>query len=234
MSKHTYMSAVENFAERSEIRRRDEERQAVVQGEMEESGSIKDVYQGLRDNKIKVMHESDFDEENHQELTDTPLVANAEITKRDWSDIGYWENTVVVNQQEAEFGLQGAIDEYGVDEVIDMAVNDLLDEFTEEGVVYKDPKDNIGFFNDQPKAFDVYDTGAFMLFDDVPEELSDNDMYLFEGAAANMYKQFAEDIEDKSTMDTEMAMEKVAEESDYISDDLDEPYHFLDSFEYEK
>lgn len=226
------MSVVENSVERSEIRRRDEELQAVIRGEMEDSGSIKDVYQGLRNNKIKVMHESDYDEENHERLTDTSLVADAEVTKRDWSDIGYWENTVVVNQQEAELGLDGAIDKYGVDEVIDSTVNGLLDQFTEEGVVYKDPKDNIGFFNDQPRAFDVYDTGAFILFEDSPEELSDNDLYLFEGAAANMYKQFAEDLEEKSTMNTEMAMKKVAKASDYLHDDLDEPFHFLDSFDY--
>ena len=227
------MSVVENSAERSEIRRRDEERQTVVRGEMEDSGSIKDVFPGMRDNMIKVMHESDYEEENHERLTDTPLVADAEVNERDWSDIGYWENTIIINQEKAEYDLDEAIEEYGVDEVIDRTVNNLLDEFTERGVVYKDPGDNIGFFQDEePKAFDVYDNGAFILFDDEPEEMSENDLYLFEGAAANMYKQFAEDIGDKSGDDDYSVMSKVAEASDHLDSELEEPIHFLDSFEY--
>ena len=226
------MSVVENSVERSEPWRRDEELQAVLRGEMENSGSIKHVYPGLRNNKIKVMHESDYEEENHERLTDTSLVADAEISIRDWSDIGYWEDTVVINQEEAEYDLDEAIDEYGLDEVIDRTVNNLLDEFTEQGFVYKDPSDNIGFFHERPKAFDVYDNGSFILFDDKPEELSENDLYLFEGAAANMYKQFAENIEEKTEEDRYSVMAKVAAASEHLVNDLNEQMHFLDAFEY--
>lgn len=215
-----------NFAESSECK-------AVLRGELDDSGSIKDIFSGFGNNIIKVMREEDFDKEVYERLRDSSWVADAEVKKRDWSDIDYWENTVVINQKKADFELRGAIDEYGAGRVIEMAVNDLLDNFTEEGIVYKDPKDNVGFFDDQPKAFDVYDTSAFILFDGTPEEFSPMEKYRFEGAAANMYKQFAEDIENKSTMDLEMAMNKVAEESDYLSDNhLDDLSHFQDSFDY--
>lgn len=224
------MSLLVNSVERSETRRRDEELQVVIRGEKEDSGTIKDVYQGLRDNKVKVMHEDDFDSEVHERLTGTDLVPQAEITERDWRDIGYHENTVVVNQNEADQDLENAIEEFGIDEVIDDTVNNLLDEFTDRGIVYKDPQNNIAFFEDQPKPFDVYDTGAFILFDN-PEELSENEMYLFEGAAANMYKQFTDDIAEKSSKDNEYITDKVVETSDYLDGSNNSDF-FTQLFEY--
>lgn len=224
------MSGVQNFVERSELWRRKEEIQAVRNGEEDTSGSIKDVYQGLR-GVVKPMHESEFAKENHDELTSTSFVADADVNSQDLTEFGYWEDTRVINQDEAVYTLEEAIDEFGVAEAVYRTVDELLDGFTENGIVYNDVSNNIGFFYGEPRAFDVYDSSAFTLFDKSPEEMSGAQFYLFEVSAPIMYQKFAQDVVNKSDEGVEEAIGKVAQASDYLDEGLDGYLDFQDAFE---
>lgn len=226
------MSVIQNFVERSEPWRRVEEIQAIRNGDVNTSGTSKDVYEGLR-GKVKPMPDKQFVEEHHEELTGSELVADADVNSLDLREIGLWEDTRVINQDCAAYTLDEAIDHYGVDEVVDRTVNRLLDGFVEQGVVFKDPKDNIGFFYGRPRSFDVYDSSAFMIFDEKPENMSKADFYSFESAAPNMYGQFAEDVANKSDRASEEVIGKVAEASDYLEDEIEDYLCFQDAFEYD-
>jgi len=226
------MATIQNFMERSESWRRQEEIQAIMAGNVNTSGTNKDVYEGLR-GKIKPMPEHDFADENHQELTGDELVADADVNPQNLTDIGLGESTKVINQQKATETLDQAIENYGVNEVVEITVDRLLDRFVEQGIVYKDIANNVGFFHGEPKAFDVYDDSAFIIFDDIPEEMSDTDYWRFESAAPTMYQKFAEDIVNNSKQDSEEVISQLAEASRYLEDEIEDYTSFKDAFEYD-
>lgn len=116
--------------------------------------------------------------------------------------------------------------------MINRTVNQLFDNFVQQGLVYKDVNDNIGFFHGKPKAYDVYDDSAFILFDDVPEEMSKLDYWRFEYAAPTMYQKFAQDVENKSDNESQEVIRNVAEASSYLEEDLEGYLEFQDAFEY--
>ncbi|MFB6115056.1 MAG: hypothetical protein ABEK04_02100, partial [Candidatus Nanohalobium sp.] len=113
-----------------------------------------------------------------------------------------------------------AIEEYGTDFVVEEAVENLLDEFTEKGIVYEDPGDNIGFFHGKAKAFDVYDDSAFEIYENRPENMSEAEFHRFEGSAPTMYQKFAEDVANHSEESREYVVGKVAESSQYLDEGL--------------
>lgn len=217
--------------ERSESYRREEEIQAIKHGEANTSGTRKDVYDGLR-GKVKPMPEEKIVTEHHERLSGTGLIAEADINQQDLTEIALWEDTHVINQEEANKEVPDAIEEYSTDFVVEEAVENLLDEFTEKGIVYEDPGDNIGFFNGKAKAFDVYDDSAFEVYDQKPEKMSDAEFHRFEQSAPIMYQKFAEDVAKHSEESRENVVEKVAESSQYLSEDLDSMVGFQEAFNY--
>ena len=84
------MDIFQNFINRSELWRRKEEVQAILNGDVNTSGTWKDVYDGLR-GKIKPMSDKNFAEEVHEELTGSELIAESEVNTQDLTDIGLWE-----------------------------------------------------------------------------------------------------------------------------------------------
>jgi hypothetical protein len=195
--------------------RREDEKAAIQEGEVIRKGTHKDAYIGLR-GMVKPMEENHFQEENHERLTGTDLVADADINRRDFTKIGLWPDTVVINQNMADKELEEAVQHYGADYVVEEAVKNLLDEFTERGLVYSDPGDNIGFFSGEAKAFDVYDESSFDLYDSKPENMSEAEFHRFSHQAPAMYQKFACDVARHSGGEAETLLDKVTEASKYL------------------
>ena len=101
------------------------------------------------------MPEEQIAKKNNKRLAGTGLIAEADINQQDLTELGLWEDSEVINQQEAKEEIPEAVEKYGAELVVEEAVENLLDEFTERGIVYEDPGDNIGFFHRRAKAFDV-------------------------------------------------------------------------------
>lgn len=222
------------FVERAEKHRRREEIQAIRRGEVNSSGTRKDVYDGLR-GKIKTMPEEQIVKENHERFSDTDLIAEADINQRDLgdlSDLALSEETNIINQQEANREIPEAIEKYSTDFVIEETVEELLDEFTERGVVYEDPGGNIGFFHRKPQAFDIYDDSAFDIYENRPENMSEAEFHRFKQSAPTMYQKFAGDVARHSEQSREYVVEKVAETSQYLEEDIDSITEFQDAFNY--
>lgn len=219
--------------ERSENYRRQEEIQAIKHGEVNTSGTRKDVYDGLR-GKVIPMPEEKIVKENHERLSGTGLIAEADINEQDLAEIALWEESEVINQQEANKEITKAIEEYSTDFVVEEAVENLLDEFTEKGIVYEDPGDNIGFFHGRAKAFDVYDDSAFEIYEEKPENMSDADFHRFKHSAPTMYQKFANDVARHSEESREYVVGKVAESSKYLEESLDSITGFQEAFNYTK
>jgi len=219
--------------ERSEKHRRDEEIQAIEHGDANTTGTRKSVYEGLR-GKIKPMPEEQIAKKNHERLAGTGLIAEADINQQDLTELGLWEDSEVINQQEAKEEIPEAVEKYGAELVVEEAVENLLDEFTERGIVYEDPGDNIGFFHRRAKAFDVYDDSAFEIYDERPENMSEADFHRFEQSAPTMYQKFAEDVANHSEQNREYVVEKVAESSQYLDEDLDSIIGFEEAFQFSR
>ncbi len=207
--------AVASLLENENQQRREDEKAAILHGEPITKGTHKDAYRGLR-GMVKPMPEEDFQEENHRRLTHTELVADAEINTRDFTEIGLWENTAVIDQEEADRTLEEAVQHHGTDHVVKETVENLLDEFTERGIVYSDPEDNIGFFNGEAKAFDVYDESSFDLYDTGPENMNEAEYHRFKQEAPAMYQKFASDLATYTPEQTETAVHKVTQASDHL------------------
>ncbi|MFB6174478.1 MAG: hypothetical protein ABEJ87_00700 [Candidatus Nanohalobium sp.] len=210
-----------------------DEKAAIQHGEVIRTGTHKDVYIGLR-GAVKPVEEDDFEEENHERLTGTELTADAEINLRDFTDIGLWPDTVVIKQQMADRELEEAVQHYRTGHVVEETVENLLDEFTERGLVYSDPGDNIGFFSGKAKAFDVYDESSFDLYQSRPEEMSQADFHSFSKKAPVMYQKFACDLARYAPEETEEVVDKVSEASDYLISGEASITDFQQAFEYRR
>jgi len=213
--------------------RREDEIAAIQHGEPITSGTNKTVYRGLR-GMVKPMAKKDFPEENREELEETEFIAPGTVNERDFTDIGLWEDTMVIHQDEADEKVGEAVEKYGTDFVVEETVENLLDEFTERGIVYEDPGDNIGFYNGAAKAFDVYDNSAFEFKDGDIDTMSDKDFHEFQQEIPVMYQKFAEDVASYSEEDAQTVVDKVSEASEYLTEGEASRINFQQAFDYQR
>ena len=213
--------------------RKEAEKAAIQHGDSINTGTNKTVYRGLR-GMVKPMARKDFPEENREELGETDFIAPGTVNERDFTDIGLWEETMVIHQDEADEKVGEAVEKYGTDFVVEETVENLLDEFTERGIVYEDPRDNIGFYNGEAKAFDVYDSSAFEFKDGDIDSMSDKDFYKFQQEAPVMYQKFAEEVASYSKEDAQTVIEKVSQASDYLIEGEASRIDFQQAFNYQR
>lgn len=213
--------------------RKEDEKAAIQHGEVIRKGTRKDVYRGLR-GMVKPMPKEKFPEENREKLEETELIAPGTVNERDFTEIGLWKETKVIHQEEADETVEEAVEKYGTEFVIEETVENLLDEFTERGIIYEDPGDNIGFFSGEAKAFDVYDNSAFEFKDGNIDTMSDTEFYKFQKEAPVMYQKFACDIARYSDEDAEKIVDQVSEASEYLLDGEASMADFQQAFDYQQ
>lgn len=223
--------SVAGITQEQKKHRKADEIAAIEHGEAITTGTNKTAYRGLR-GIVKPMPKEQFPEQNQEKLAESELTAPGTVNERDLTEIGLWKETKVIHQEEADEELEEAVETYGTDFVIEETVENLLDEFTERGIVYEDPGDNIGFFSGQAKAFDVYDDSAFEFKDGNIEEMSEKDFYEFQREAPVMYQKFAEDVANYSQKSHEEVVNKVADTSEYLIEEEASRINFQDAFQY--
>ena len=64
--------------------------------------------------------------------------------------------------------------------------------------------------------------------------MSKADFHRFEQSAPTMYQKFAEDVANHSEQNREYVVEKVAESSQYLDEDLDSIIGFEEAFQYSR
>jgi hypothetical protein len=191
------MASIEGFVDRSHRPEKREDERVMERTESIENTGGQKIYRGIRNDILMPQEQDEEIRQIYRDLHGSARVVNTWIFTEDGEDL--------VIQDEAPQSFENALEEYGLDHVVQESV-EIFESFADNGYAYCDlAPDNIGFRNGKGLAIDYLDEEAV-------EPLDGNEQY----SAAMTYHFFTKELAELTEQNAETIERKIDRYSTHV------------------